>query len=148
MSSEIESSSDVCPVARYITDIDLDALNMRLLEEIADNRKRIAFLEDQIDEIGELLRSVPARLEKLEKNNQRVEQAVMGGLTKSAERAMVLYGAVKEKGVLKRREASGLLKCHHSEALRAMQETAATFENVEVRKNMSNRWVLILKGDL
>lgn len=82
------------------------------------------------------------RLETTETELQNVKKIVSGGTTKATERALTLNDAVRQKGFLKKTEARSLLKCHHSEALRAMQEAADMFQDLHVTKNTSNHWVL------
>lgn len=82
------------------------------------------------------------RLETTEKQLEQMKALVTGGATKSAERAIILNEAVRQKGFLKRPEACKILGCCHTEALRAMKEAADMFDDLHVTKNNSKRWVL------
>lgn len=95
-----------------------------------------------VEGLQAVLCKVLDRLENVENQLEQMNALVTGGATKSAERAVRLNEAVRQKGFLTRPEASKILNCCHTETLRAMKTAADIFDDLHVIKNHSKRWVL------
>lgn len=110
-------------------------------------QQKIEDIEFEIECLNTLVGKLIERIEKVEADQKTATQLITGGTTKAAERAIILNEAVRQKGYLQRGEVIKLIKCCHSEALRAMNETASMFDDVFVVKNSRKRWVLAVREE-
>lgn len=111
----------------YVTPLDLEERIAFLLEERAEDTKRIAALENKIEELYNL---------------------VAGEQTETRNRANQIYMNLKACGKMTRAEVSKLLdEPHPQAAIRAMQECEALHSDVCIQRDRKGRLHIFLKGE-
>jgi hypothetical protein len=99
-----------------------------------------------VDGLQAVVAKLMVRIETTERRTQYLEQVISGGVTKSAERAVTLNEAVRQKGHLKRGDVRKILNCHTMTAQRAMEEAVEMFPDLYlVKSDAKKQWVLAVR---
>jgi len=125
----------------FVTPNHLEEVQMHIQLEQIDDRKRIATLEDKIDQLEQTIQAI-------QKTN--LNPVVGEGIKESNEnRALRLYEALKTapKNCMKSKEVMGLLGLqYHQQAYRVMKIAKESYEGVKIRKTSKNKTIVVLEA--